>query len=110
LSGVYTKLVIYSDGDFAINGSGRQAQQLQPDNVNLMVNAIDWLSDDTGLNELRTKTVTSRPINTDLEDDTKTFIKYLNFLLPIVLVILYGIARAQIRRRKRKIWMEVSYI
>ena len=58
----FTKMVVFSDGDFAVNGEGQQTQQLQPDNVNLMTNAIDWLSDDTGLIELRTKGVTSRPL------------------------------------------------
>jgi hypothetical protein len=46
---------LISDGDFAVNGEGNQPQQLQQDNVNLMVNSIDYLSDDTGLIELRTK-------------------------------------------------------
>jgi ABC-type uncharacterized transport system involved in gliding motility auxiliary subunit len=89
-----SKMVVISDGDFAVNGSGQQAHQIQPDNVNLMVNSIDWLSDDTGLIELRTKGVTARPIK-QMEDGTKTFLKYLNFLLPIVLIIFYGIFRVQ---------------
>ena len=48
-------MVVFSDGDFAVNGEGQNAQQLQPDNVSLMSNAIDWLSDDTGLIELTNK-------------------------------------------------------
>ena len=36
-----------------------------------------------------------------LEDGTKTLLKYLNFLLPIILVVLYGLVRAQRRRRIR---------
>ena len=67
-------MVVFSDGDFAVNGEGQGAQQLQPDNVNLMSNAIDWLSDDTGLISLRTKGVTSRPLDAQLEDGTKTLI------------------------------------
>ncbi len=95
-----TRLLVIGDGDFAVNGERNQAQQLQPDNVNLLVNSIDWLSDDTGLIDLRTKTVTSRPLDT-LEDDTKTLLKYLNFLAPILLAIGYGVVRAQSRKRKR---------
>ncbi|PCH98575.1 MAG: hypothetical protein COB85_01280 [Bacteroidetes bacterium] len=105
-----SKIVVFGDGDFAVNGEGRAAQQIQPDNANLLVNAIDFLSDDTGLNELRTKGVTSRPIDPDLEDDTKTMIKYTNFLLPIILIIVYGLARTQMRRRERLKWMEESYV
>lgn len=103
------KIVIIGDSDFAINGEGQQAQQLQEDNVNFFVNAVDWLSDDTGLNELRTKGISSRPLE-DLEDDERTMIKYLNFLLPLVLVVVYGGVRSQIRRRKQNKWRNESYV
>jgi gliding-associated putative ABC transporter substrate-binding component GldG len=106
----YTKMVVFGDGDFVVNGSGQNAQRLQEDNINLMTNAIDWLSDDTGLIDLRTKGVSSRPINPDLEDGTKTFLKYLNFLLPIVLIIGFGIIRYQFRRKQRNKWLSEDYV
>ena len=71
------KLVVIGDGDFAVNGQGQQAQQLTPDNVNLLVNAVDWLSDDTGLIELRTRGITSRMLD-QIEDGKKNFLKWLN--------------------------------
>ena len=95
-----SKIVVVADGDFAVNGTGQGARQRQPDNVNLMVNSIDFLSDDTGLIDLRTKGVTSRPID-QLEDGTKTLLKYLNFLLPIILIIIFGVVNAQRNRIKR---------
>jgi ABC-type uncharacterized transport system involved in gliding motility auxiliary subunit len=104
------KMIVFSDGDFAVNGEGDQAQQLQPDNINLMSNAIDWLTDDTGLIELRTKGVTARPLDTSLEDDTKSLIKYLNFLLPIILVVIYGIYRSQMRRKIKNELMKTEYV
>ena len=90
------KMVVVSDGGFATQGGGGR----QSDNVSLLVNGVDWLSDDTGLIELRTKGVTSRPIE-QLEDSTKTTLKYLNFLLPILLVVAYGVIRSQAKRRQR---------
>jgi len=105
---VKSKMVIIGDGDFAINGPQSQGQKLNEDNVNLFVNSIDWLSDDTGLIELRTKGITSRPIK-NLSDGTKTFLKYLNFLLPILLVIGYGIFRMQMNRNIRIKRMEENY-
>lgn len=105
-----TKMVVFGDGDFVVNGEGQQAQQLQGDNVSFMSNAIDWLSDDTGLIELRTKGVTSRPLDASLEDGTKTLLKYLNFLLPLLLIIIYGIFRFQSRRKLRNKLKNISYV
>ncbi len=105
-----SRLVVFGDGDFAVNGEGREFQQLQPDNVSLLVNAVEWLSDDTGLNELRTKGVSSRPIKKELEDNTKTLVKFGNFLAPIFLILGYGLVRLQIRARRRKKWMEDQYV
>jgi len=104
------KMVVFSDGDFAVNGEGQNAQQLSEDNISLMANAIDWLSDDTGLIELRTKGVTSRPLDPSLEDGTKTLLKYLNFLLPLILVIVYGVFRFQLKRKKRNELMATDYV
>lgn len=106
---VASKLVVIGDGDFAINSrEGGQPQSVQEDNVSLFVNGIDWLSDDTGLIELRTKGVSSRPIE-QLEDGTKSMLKWINFGAPILLAILYGFFRAQKRRLQRIKRMEVSY-
>jgi gliding-associated putative ABC transporter substrate-binding component GldG len=105
-----TKMIVFGDGDFVINGEGQQAQQLQGDNVSFMSNAIDWLSDDTGLIELRTKGVTSRPLDASLEDGTKTLLKYLNFLLPLILIMIYGVYRFQSRRKLRNKLMNISYV
>jgi len=102
-----SKIILISDGDFPVNGPQR-GQQLPQDNVSLMVNSVDWLSDDTGLIDLRTKEVTSRPIR-ELPDGTRTFLKWLNFLLPILLIIIYELIRLQINRNKRIKRMEVRY-
>jgi gliding-associated putative ABC transporter substrate-binding component GldG len=93
-------IVLFSDGQFPVNGEGQRAQQLSPDNVSLMVNAIDYLSDDTGLIDLRTKGVTARPLD-QVEEGKALFLKWLNFLLPIVIIIAYGIFRMQRRRAIR---------
>lgn len=93
------RMIVFGDGDFIINGSGQNQQRLNEDNVNLFVNSVDWLADDTGLIQLRTKGVTGRPIDPTLEDGTKALLKYLNFLLPIFAIIIYGVYRFQIKRK-----------
>ena len=105
----FSRIALITDGDFAVNGEGQNAQQRQPDNVSLMVNSIDWLSDDTGLIDLRTKEVTSRPLD-EMEDGKRTLLKWLNFGLPILLVLIYGIIRMQIRRSIRVKRMEEGYV
>jgi ABC-type uncharacterized transport system involved in gliding motility auxiliary subunit len=104
-----SRIVLIGDGDFAVNGEGEQARQQSPDNISLMVNSIDYLSDDTGLIELRTKGVTNRPIN-QIEDGKKAFLKYFNFLLPLLLVIIYGIFRSQYNRNLRNKRMEEGHV
>jgi len=102
-----SKIILVSDGDFAVGGA-QSGMQLPKDNISLMVNSIDWLSDETGLIELRTKGTTSRPIR-EIEAGTKGLIKWINFLLPIILIIIYGLIRMQINHNKRIKRMEVSY-
>ncbi len=102
-----SKLVVVADGNL-LDPLGQQGPH--PDNLNLAVNSVDWLSDDTGLINLRTKGATSRPIKEDLSDSKRTFLKYLNFLLPILIIILIGIVRFEIRRSQRIKRMEVGYV
>jgi gliding-associated putative ABC transporter substrate-binding component GldG len=102
--GTSSKVIVFGDGDFPVNGQ----QRVQPDNVNLLSNAIDWLADDTGLIELRTKGVSSRPID-EMDDATKTIIKYVNFGLPLVLMVVYGIVRFQRNRIRRLKRMSENY-
>jgi gliding-associated putative ABC transporter substrate-binding component GldG len=104
-----SKIFLVGDGDFPVNGEGQRPQQLQPDNVNLMVNGVDWLSDETGLIDLRTKAITARPLK-DVDEGRALFLKWLNFLLPIILIILYGIFRNQRNRSLRVKRMEEGYV
>jgi gliding-associated putative ABC transporter substrate-binding component GldG len=111
-SGKGGKIVVVSNGNFAVNGEGQQNQQprqINPANVNLMVNAIDWLSDETGLIDLRTKGIKMRPLD-QIEEGKKTFLKFLNFLLPILIIIGYGIFRFNRNRSIRVKRMEAHYV
>jgi len=100
------KIVLFSDGDFAVSA---QSRGQNPDNLSLMVNAVDYLSDDTGLIDLRTKGVATRPIE-EMDEAKQTSIKWLNFLLPIGLVLLYGFFRYQRNRNRRMKRMQEVYV
>jgi len=104
-----SSMVVFGSGKFAVNGQEQEATQLAPDNVSFLVNAIDYLTDQTGLMELRTKGVTSRPLR-ELEDTQRTLWKYFNFLFPILLILAYGIYRSQRNRNIRMKRMEEGYV
>jgi ABC-type uncharacterized transport system involved in gliding motility auxiliary subunit len=106
---INSRMIIVSDGDFPLNGEGQQARQISTDNVNFIVNGIDWLSDDTGLIDLRTKEVTSRPLD-QMDDGKKALLKYFNFLFPILLIIGIGVVRWQRNRNLRMKRMNEDYI
>ncbi|HQW86009.1 MAG TPA: Gldg family protein [Flavobacteriales bacterium] len=97
-NGPGARLVVIGSGNFAV---GAEGGQLNPDNVNLLVNAVDWVSDQTGLIDLRGKGVNYRPIE-ELSEAERSTLKWSNLLLPILLVIAGGVLRMQWRRRQRK--------
>ena len=101
-------MVAVSNGQFINNGEGQQAQQLNMDNINFATNAIDWLSDDTGLVGLRTKGITSRPLES-IDDGTKSLVKYGNVFSPILLILIYGFIRRSSVQRKRQKWVQGDY-
>lgn len=105
------KIIIIGDGDFPVTGQGGRGQS--QDNISLMVNSIDYLCDDTGLIELRTKGVATRPISDEyIGDDNvgkRNTMKYLNFGLPILLVVLYGFFRSQKQRNVRMKRLQEDY-
>lgn len=105
-----SNLVVFGDGDFAVTG---QQAGSQNDNVSLLVNSFDWLSDDTGLIDLRTKGVASRPIDQEFLGDEaegrRNLIKYVNFGLPILLILIYGFYRFNQQRTLRLKRREESY-
>lgn len=99
-----SRMVVVSNAQFAVNGSGQQQQRVSEDNVNFTSNIIDWLADDTGLINLRTKGITSRPL-VHLEDGERNLLKYGNVVAPILLILGIGVfrrRRAAVNRRKRK--------
>ena len=108
LEGGLGKMVVFGNGDFFINGEGQQQRQVAPDHVNLASNAMDWLADDTGLIGLRTKGITSRPLDT-VEDGSKEMIKYGNVFAPILLLLIYAFVRRLRNQKRRQQWMQGNY-
>ncbi|WP_370087677.1 GldG family protein [Ekhidna sp.] len=104
----FGKMVVVGNGDFYVNGEGQQARQVQPDHVNFASNAVDWLADDTGLIALRTKGITSRPLES-IEESKKNMLKYGNVFAPIVLLLIYAFIRKLQNQRKKQKWMQGNF-
>ncbi|MDN5203770.1 GldG family protein [Fulvivirgaceae bacterium BMA10] len=103
------KIVFVSNGNFPVNGEpSQQQQQVNQDNVNFVANAIDWIADDTGLNELRTKGITQRPLK-PLEAGDRDLIKLINVVLPVLLLLAYAFFRRQANLKKRQRWLQGDY-
>ncbi len=102
-----SKMIVFANGKFAVNTEPGQ-EELNKDNVNIASNAIDWLSDNTGLIELRTKGITYRALNS-VEESTKEIIRYLNVFLPILIILIVGFVRRYQNGKKRRKLMQSTF-
>ena len=108
------KIIVLANMDFISTTGAAQ----NPSNMNFLMNAIDYLSNNQALIALRSREVINKPLQiekvvntTGLEpleaekkmNKTRNFIKYTNIILPSLLLILFGLykIRAEIIRRKR---------
>lgn len=103
------QMIVVGDGDFSLNGSGQNQRRIGDDNVRFFVNSLDFLSDDTGLIELRNKGITPRLIE-EVDDSKRITLKWANFLIPLILTLIIGLYRMQRNRSIRNKRREGSYV
>ena len=104
-----SRMVVFSNGNFCTGDQGGQQSQLPKGNLDLMVNAVDWVTGNTHLLSIRGREKEYRPI-IDPGETRRAALKWLNLLLPIALVLLYGLFRVQWRRRQRKQRMRPGHV
>jgi ABC-type uncharacterized transport system involved in gliding motility auxiliary subunit len=90
-----TRLVVVGDGNFA-----QDMYASDPSNVAFLMNMIDWLAMEEELIQIRTRDVTYRPL-AEVSAGVKATVKYANIFAPPALVVLIGLIRWQIRRRRK---------
>lgn len=106
-----TKIIVLADGDIArndVNPRTGQPQTLGFDpftnytfaNQDLLMNAVAYLTNENGLIKARNKEVKIRPLDRERMRNEKVKWQLLNIVLPVALIIIYGIIRAVIRKRK----------
>jgi gliding-associated putative ABC transporter substrate-binding component GldG len=82
-----TRMVVVGDGDFM------QDQFLgNRGNLDLFANIVDYLTDDAGLITIRSKNVVVPPLE-PVAEGTRRTVKYVNLLLPPLLMVGYGLFR-----------------
>ncbi len=110
-AGVETKIIVIADGDIArneLNPRTGQPQMLGFDpfsnytfaNRDLLMNAMAYLAEEEGLIQARTKQVRIRPLDRQRLQDEKTYWQVVNIVLPLLLLIVFGVVRSVVRKRK----------
>ncbi len=106
-----TRLLIISDGDIArndINPRTGQPVELGFDqfsetkygNADLMVNLITYLLEEDGIINVRSKEVKIRPLDAVKVKNEKTTWQLINLILPIALIVAFGIVKYTLRKRR----------
>lgn len=91
-----TKMIVIGDAEF-INEQNRPPQE----NIIFFVNMVDYLMDDIGMSEIRSKISSEAPIE-DVSEETKNFIKYFSLIFPPALVLIIGLYIWNKRNARRK--------
>ena len=105
-----TSMIFIGDGDLirnTISGNGeifplgfdRNTKRMF-DNKKFFVNCVDYLFDQSGLIEVRTKEFEIRPLNKTKVKDEETYWKTLNMVVPVIAIIIFGLINGFIRRRR----------
>ena len=105
------KIIVVSDGDVIKNQFSRSKQQGYPlgydpytnqyfANKNFILNCIDYLVDESGLISLRSKQFKLRLLDAGAVKSDATYWKTINTIIPIFLVILFGIIYNYVRKRR----------
>ena len=90
-------IVVITDADFM---DDKFFDPFYISNINFAVNSIEWLADDSGLIKLRNKYIENQSLKV-VSDSYRRFLKYLNFFLPILLILLIGLYQYREYKIKR---------
>lgn len=105
------KMLVVSDGDLARNEVNKQKNEPQPlgfypfsknefANQEFLMNALAYMLDDDGLISARNKEIQIRPLDEVQIDNEKAKWQFINLVIPVLLIIIYGVARYLWRKKK----------
>ena len=104
------KMIVVSDGDIALNAVSQKDGPLamgknmftgyQYADKEFVFNCIEYMTDNSGVLETRSKDYTLRLIDKKKLEDGKLKWQVINIILPIILVIITGVIYQLVRKRK----------
>ncbi|MDB4297529.1 gliding motility-associated ABC transporter substrate-binding protein GldG [Flavobacteriaceae bacterium] len=103
------KMIVIADGDISTNQISKgKPMELGLDkwtntyyaNKEFLMNSVNYLLDDTGLIELRSKTITLNTINRPKASQEKVKWQFINIILPLFLTLLLALINTVIRKKK----------
>ena len=95
------RIAVISDGELPLGKQFQGNRQNVPyDNLDLILNTVDYLVDDLALTSIRSKEVAVRALDDEKIRQNETMIKVLNLGLPLLMVGLFGLVWTW-RRKKR---------
>ncbi len=106
-----TKVLVFADGDLLKNEIDRRTGKPLPlgyemisqqtySNKDFVLNSLSYMLDDQGLILSRSRQITLRPLDRFRTEDERFFWQILNLVLPLVLVLAFGIFRYVWRKKK----------
>ncbi len=107
----HNKMIIVSDGDIIRNHYSKATGKVYPlgydgfsrqtfGNKKFVLNCIDYLCDDSGILELRNRKIALRLLNKDKVKEERTQWQLINIVVPLIVVILFGLVNTAVRKRK----------
>lgn len=105
------KIIVVSDGDIIRNevshegkpypiGFDRFTRHIFQGNKEFILNAVNYLCDDGGLMTIRSRELKMRLLNHDLVLKNRFLIQIINVVLPVLLILIFGIFVFIIRKKK----------
>ena len=106
-----TKIVVIADGDIVkseVNSKSGEAYPLGYDpyartefaNKDLITNLVNYMVDENGIISARAKEIKIRPLDKIKIKEDSTYWQVINLVIPLVLLVLFGILKYMLRKRK----------
>lgn len=113
-TGQPTKMIVISDGDIAKNAVRRGPNgQPEPlplglnpfDNYNygnrdFLMNCLEYMIDNKGIIAARNKEIKLRPLDQERAFDEELYWQFINLVLPLVILLIFGAAYVFVRQRR----------